>query len=1021
MARSKGTLAISANFEPQVAAPFDGRGRVEFYADLLLDATWQAKNGNVYTYPGMVVTVWGDTDKNGIYILEGDYHYEQNWRQGSNTTEFVASGINYVGDYVAETPYSKGDLVAITAGDGSSYGYVSRIDNNTSDPLTTPASWMKFFIKGSKGDTGANGIAVNGTNGLTPFIGQNGNWWIGTQDTSVKAEGKTPYIGVNGNWYIGTLDTGARAAGRDGESSVANINYKGDWAIGTPYYNQNPNANGKTDVVVGSDGNSYYAKQNSTGVDPTTDTDKSHWTLFVMKGPQGEDGTPGRNVQFQKSATHIQWRYIGDETWVDLLPLTDIKGEGNISDVSLPIGAVIMWTGSATEIPTGFALCNGQTSNGIETPDLRAKFVVGYDNSKTDYNAIGKTGGLEKVKLLSSESGVPAHVHPVDYVEDATGDYRRGIPDGDNNVVSANNTTTIKANTSADAQFAHENRPPFYVVAFIMKVSYTADYTGKTAYDVYLQVTTDNPVMDKLQWLESLRGETGIAGVNYRFDYDNAATYMDNDAVRSLVDGNAYLCKVDNTIGKEPSANPTEWGIFVMKGAQGESGKKVLLQKNGTNLEWKHDEVGAIWQVLLPLTDITGKRVELQKSATHIQWRYEGDATWTNLVALSELAGETPTSVITSDIPVFFSDSNRYLGKYKSGTTIPSTGWTTEQLIKDIAMEFVKATASLSTSTSIAFNAASASIVLNYGYLLKTAGSVLKSLSLQYRRANTGSWIEIANSGTSFTHNVLTSSGTNNSDTYNYQVIVVETYAGTDYTTTALLTVTPAVYSAPTLGASDNQTKEFGAIAYSQSKTVTKGSANTTFTGYQLFYELNGGARTAVGSFVNNTTMSNVAIAVTSAGAINGTTVAGLPTASRYKLFMRVTDSYTSNDLPILDYQFTYNRYFGAVASIPTGADSTARRTSVTSYNPTAQAIQAGSFVMATGNTQKIFFVCLPQGLQLLSALDTTANATVSFSAAQDYVMKDAGITDRTFKMYTVTLGQAFSSSHNWTITIGLV
>jgi len=35
-----------------------------------------------------------------------------------------------------------------------------------------------------------------------------------------------------------------------------------------------------------------------------------------------------------------------------------------------------------------------------------------------------------------------------------------------------------------------------------------------------------------------------------------------------------------------------------------------------------------------------GREVQLQKSATHIQWRYEGEAAWTNLVALSELEGE---------------------------------------------------------------------------------------------------------------------------------------------------------------------------------------------------------------------------------------------------------------------------------------------------------------------------------------------------------------------------------------------
>jgi len=38
-------------------------------------------------------------------------------------------------------------------------------------------------------------------------------------------------------------------------------------------------------------------------------------------------------------------------------------------------------------------------------------------------------------------------------------------------------------------------------------------------------------------------------------------------------------------------------------------------------------------------TGADGKEVELQASDTHVQWRYVGGSTWTNLVALSEIAG----------------------------------------------------------------------------------------------------------------------------------------------------------------------------------------------------------------------------------------------------------------------------------------------------------------------------------------------------------------------------------------------
>src|SRR5690606_18444707 len=46
-----------------------------------------------------------------------------------------------------------------------------------------------------------------------------------------------------------------------------------------------------------------------------------------QKGIDYNDGEDGRPVQFQKSATHIQWRYEGDPVWINLVALADIKGE----------------------------------------------------------------------------------------------------------------------------------------------------------------------------------------------------------------------------------------------------------------------------------------------------------------------------------------------------------------------------------------------------------------------------------------------------------------------------------------------------------------------------------------------------------------------------------------------------------------------------------------------------------------------------------------------------------------------
>lgn len=44
------------------------------------------------------------------------------------------------------------------------------------------------------------------------------------------------------------------------------------------------------------------------------------------QGDPGADGADGREAEFQASATHVQWRLVGDSTWIDLLPLADISG-----------------------------------------------------------------------------------------------------------------------------------------------------------------------------------------------------------------------------------------------------------------------------------------------------------------------------------------------------------------------------------------------------------------------------------------------------------------------------------------------------------------------------------------------------------------------------------------------------------------------------------------------------------------------------------------------------------------------
>lgn len=169
----------------------------------------------------------------------------------------------------------------------------------------------------------------NGVDGQTPRIGDNGNWWIGTTDTGVKAKGvdgangQTPHIGNNGHWWIGNTDTGVKAEGRDGYNGINGQN--GD----TPYIGLNGNWwIGTSDTGVAASGGSaqnvpiigvakfegrYYWTKTVNGV-TTWLTDDAGSKLPVT----GEGGSGGGVTPIIRVNTVGQWivSYDNGITWV---------------------------------------------------------------------------------------------------------------------------------------------------------------------------------------------------------------------------------------------------------------------------------------------------------------------------------------------------------------------------------------------------------------------------------------------------------------------------------------------------------------------------------------------------------------------------------------------------------------------------------------------------------------------------------------------------------------------------------
>jgi microcystin-dependent protein len=115
-------------------------------------------------------------------------------------------------------------------------------------------------------------------------------------------------------------------------------------------------------------------------------------------------------------------------------------------------GMIMLWSGAEVDIPSGWHLCDGTAS----TPNLTDKFVVGAGSAY----AVGDTGGENTHTLSISE--IPAHTHTKGMNPRSCGDAGDAIPGG---CVTTTNTG------SAGGGSAHENRPPYYALCYIMKIT----------------------------------------------------------------------------------------------------------------------------------------------------------------------------------------------------------------------------------------------------------------------------------------------------------------------------------------------------------------------------------------------------------------------------------------------------------------------------------------------------------------------------------------------------------------------
>lgn len=159
----------------------------------------------------------------------------------------------------------------------------------------------------------------------------------------------------------------------------------------------------------------------------------------------------------------------------------------------IPTGIIVMWSGTTTSVPSGWALCDG--TNG--TPNLFNKFIVGAGGTYT----VNATGGSANSVVVSHShslsaatftgSALAAHTHtdsghthtfPTFAAETTTGSggtgaygtstQTTGIGNANISSVSAGTPagTIGGATDTTGASGTNANLPPYFALAYIMKL-----------------------------------------------------------------------------------------------------------------------------------------------------------------------------------------------------------------------------------------------------------------------------------------------------------------------------------------------------------------------------------------------------------------------------------------------------------------------------------------------------------------------------------------------------------------------
>jgi hypothetical protein len=311
-----------------------------------------------------------------------------------------------------------------------------------------------YGSQGEKGDQGENGSEIE-----LQVVGGKIQWRYKTgTDTEWKelikvstlkgTDGETPTIGSNGNWYIGEADTEIAATGEKGADGREIEIQKTETAIQWRYEGDE----NWTDLVAlstlkgekgdaGTDGKTVEIALNEGNIQWRYTDQSNEWQTIIsitaLKGSDGKNGTTphigdngnwyigeedtnvkakgidGREVNLQVANGYIQWQYTGEESWTNLIGVSTLKGADGATWHTGTEVTEDNLTVSVTDAKTGDLYLNTNTYDLFKNTNGTWSKI---GNIKGETGATGK--GIKEIEKTSTNELVDTYT--ITYTDDTT-------------------------------------------------------------------------------------------------------------------------------------------------------------------------------------------------------------------------------------------------------------------------------------------------------------------------------------------------------------------------------------------------------------------------------------------------------------------------------------------------------------------------------------------------------------------------------------------------------------------------